>query len=70
MVIAATTLPIIDLGKARSRPSEGRLGQQVAEACHQVERIERPALDICRSDSFDLEEYLRLREEMKTKMRE
>jgi regulator of RNase E activity RraA len=46
------------------------IAQKVAEACREVERIERPALEICRTDSFDLEEYLKLREEMKTKMRE
>jgi regulator of RNase E activity RraA len=43
---------------------------KLAEACREVERLERPLLDICNSESFDLEEYLRLREEMKTKIRE
>src|SRR4051794_25097899 len=30
---------------------------KLAEACRKVEELERPLLEICRSDSFDLEEY-------------
>jgi regulator of RNase E activity RraA len=43
---------------------------KLADACREVERLERPLLDICKSDKFDLEEYLRLREGMKAKIRE
>ena len=43
---------------------------RLAEACAEVERMERPLLEICRSDDFDLEEYLRLRSAMKAKIRE
>ncbi|MBX6313491.1 MAG: RraA family protein [Isosphaeraceae bacterium] len=43
---------------------------RLAEACAQVERLERPLLEYCRRDDFDLEEYLRLRKEMKEKVRE
>jgi len=43
---------------------------RVVEACQEVERLEKPLLEICRSDAFDLEEYLRLRTEMKAKIRE
>ncbi len=46
------------------------IAPKLAEACREVERLERPLLDICRSDAFDLEEYLRLRTEMKAKIRE
>jgi len=34
---------------------------KLAEACAEVERLERPMLEICRGGSFDLEEYIRLR---------
>ena len=34
---------------------------KLADACAEVERLERPLLDICRGDAFDLEEYIRLR---------
>jgi regulator of RNase E activity RraA len=43
---------------------------KLAEACAEVERMERPLLEICRSDAFDLEEYIRRREAMKAKIRE
>ena len=43
---------------------------KLADACRQVEQLERPVLDICKRDDFDLEEYLRLRQEMKAKIRE
>ena len=32
--------------------------------------IERPLLELCRSDAFDLEEYIRRRADMKVKIRE
>lgn len=43
---------------------------RLAEACRQVERLERPLLEICRGGAFTLEEYLRLRTESKAKIRE
>src|SRR3954451_20797030 len=46
------------------------IAPRLVEACAEVERLERPLLEICRSDRFDLEEYLRLRSEMKAKIRE
>ena len=46
------------------------IAAQVAEACAEVERLEKPLLDICRGDHFDLEEYIRLRADMKVKIRE
>ncbi len=42
----------------------------LAEACAEVERLERPLLEACRQDAFDLEHYLKLRAEMKAKIRE
>ncbi|HEV3163887.1 MAG TPA: RraA family protein, partial [Isosphaeraceae bacterium] len=46
------------------------IAPRLVEACAEVERLEKPLLEICRSDKFDLEEYLRLRTEMKAKIRE
>jgi regulator of RNase E activity RraA len=43
---------------------------KVTEACAEVERMEKPLLDMCRSDQFDLEEYLKARAAMKAKIRE
>jgi regulator of RNase E activity RraA len=43
---------------------------RLAEACREVERMEKPLLDLCRSDDFDLEEYIRRRGDMKAKIRE
>ena len=34
---------------------------RLAEACAEVERRERPILEICRSEGFSLEEYIKLR---------
>ena len=31
---------------------------RLAEACGEVERLERPLLELCRSEAFDLDEYL------------
>jgi 4-hydroxy-4-methyl-2-oxoglutarate aldolase len=42
----------------------------LAEACREVERLEKPLLELCRSAVFDLEEYIRRRSEMKVKIRE
>jgi regulator of RNase E activity RraA len=46
------------------------IADKVADACAQVEQLERPLLDCCRSDDFDLERYIQLRAEMKAKIRE
>lgn len=43
---------------------------KVADACAEVERLERPLLEICRSAEFDLDEYLVRRKGMKAKIRE
>jgi 4-hydroxy-4-methyl-2-oxoglutarate aldolase len=43
---------------------------KLAEACAEVERMERPLLEICRSADFTLEEYLARRTAMRTKIRE
>lgn len=43
---------------------------RLAEACAEVERLEKPLLEICRSGEFNLEEYLRRRSAMKAKIRE
>jgi regulator of RNase E activity RraA len=37
------------------------VAHRVAAACAEVERRERPLLEICRSDEFSLEEYIELR---------
>jgi len=46
------------------------IAPRLAEACADVERMERPLLEICRSDDFSLEEYLVRRSAMKSKIRE
>ena len=38
-----------------------QVAHRLHEACAEVERRERPLLEICRSDNFDLEEYIKLR---------
>src|SRR5438270_1439172 len=43
---------------------------KLVDACAEVERLERPLLEICRSDDFDLEEYLARRSAMRVKIRE
>jgi 4-hydroxy-4-methyl-2-oxoglutarate aldolase len=43
---------------------------KLLDACAEVEALERPLLEHCRSESFDLEEYIRLRSAMKAKIRE
>jgi hypothetical protein len=42
----------------------------VAEACAEVERRERPLLELCRSDAFSLDEYIEVRASARTKVRE
>jgi 4-hydroxy-4-methyl-2-oxoglutarate aldolase len=37
------------------------VGHRLAAACAEVERREQPLLEICRSDDFTLEEYIKLR---------
>ena len=46
------------------------IAARLADACAEVERLERPLLELCRSDSFDLEEDIARRAEMKAKVRE
>ena len=46
------------------------IADRLADACREVERLERPLLDICRADDFDLEEYIRRRSDMKARIRE
>ena len=46
------------------------VADRVAEACRTVEEMERPLLEHCRSDTFDLEEYIKLRASAKAKIRE
>jgi 4-hydroxy-4-methyl-2-oxoglutarate aldolase len=46
------------------------IASKLADACAQVEHLEKPLLDMCRSDKFDLEQYLEARADMKAKIRE
>lgn len=46
------------------------IAPKLADACRKVEELERPLLECCRGDDFDLETYIRLRDEMKAKIRE
>ncbi len=46
------------------------IAPKLAEACREVERLERPLLELCHSEDFDLEEYIKRRAEMKVKIRE
>lgn len=46
------------------------VAHKLVDACAEVERLERPLLEICRSADFSLEEYLTRRTAMKTKIRE
>lgn len=46
------------------------IAHRLVEACQEVERMERPLLEYCRRDDFDLEEYLRLRSQARAKIRE
>jgi 4-hydroxy-4-methyl-2-oxoglutarate aldolase len=46
------------------------IAHKLLDACAEVERMERPLLELCRSDEFELEEYIRRRADMKAKIRE
>jgi regulator of RNase E activity RraA len=46
------------------------IANELAEACAEVERRERPLLEICRSAEFSLDEYLNLRMRLQPKIRE
>jgi 4-hydroxy-4-methyl-2-oxoglutarate aldolase len=46
------------------------VAEKLADACAEVERMEKPLLEHCRSDAFDLEEYIKLRAAAKVKIRE
>src|SRR5258708_7351167 len=37
------------------------IAAKLTDACAEVERLEKPLLDMCRSEDFDLEEYLKAR---------
>ncbi|HMB04271.1 MAG TPA: RraA family protein [Isosphaeraceae bacterium] len=43
---------------------------RLADACAEVERLEKPLLEYCRSDEFDLEKYIAKRTAMTPKIRE
>jgi 4-hydroxy-4-methyl-2-oxoglutarate aldolase len=47
-----------------------QVAPRLLEACAEVERRERPLLEICRSESFSLEEYIKLRAVSHDKIRE
>jgi regulator of RNase E activity RraA len=46
------------------------IAPRLVEGCAEVERMERPLLELCRSENFSLDEYLRLRSEMRARIRE
>jgi 4-hydroxy-4-methyl-2-oxoglutarate aldolase len=46
------------------------IAHKLLDACAEVETLERPLLEHCRSEAFDLEEYIRLRAAMKARIRE
>jgi regulator of RNase E activity RraA len=46
------------------------IADKIAEACAKIQAIEKPALDLCRKDDFDLEEYIAARKVMKTQASE
>jgi regulator of RNase E activity RraA len=46
------------------------IAPRLLDACAEVERMERPLLEICRSEEFSLEEYLARRSGMRAKIRE
>lgn len=41
------------------------IADKVAAACARIEAIEKPALEMCRQDDFDLEAYIQVRNNMK-----
>jgi 4-hydroxy-4-methyl-2-oxoglutarate aldolase len=46
------------------------IADKIAEACAKIQAIEKPALDLCRKDPFDLEEYIAARKVMKQQANE
>ena len=46
------------------------IAPRLPEACARVEELERPLLEMCRSDKFDLEEYLKARVASRAKILE
>jgi 4-hydroxy-4-methyl-2-oxoglutarate aldolase len=46
------------------------VASRLAAACAEVERVERPLLEICHSDNFSLEEYIKLRAAMRPETHE
>jgi regulator of RNase E activity RraA len=48
----------------------GSVASRLPEACAQVERMERPLLEACKAEPFDLEGYIRLRSAARAKTHE
>src|SRR3954464_7408737 len=46
------------------------IAPRLVDACAEVERMERPLLDYCKAEDFDLEKYIEMRAHMKAKIRE
>jgi regulator of RNase E activity RraA len=46
------------------------IAPKLAEACRKIDELERPLLEMCRADTFDLEEYLAARAKMKARINE
>ncbi len=46
------------------------IAHRLTEACARIEELERPLLEMCRREDFDLEKYLEARAYMKTKINE
>jgi regulator of RNase E activity RraA len=46
------------------------IADRVADACRRIEDVERPALEICRREDLDIEEYIQVRQLMKTRANE
>lgn len=46
------------------------IADRVADACRRIEEVERPALEACRRDDFNLEEYIEIRQTMKSRANE
>ncbi len=44
------------------------IAERLPEACEEIERLERPLLEYCRRDDFELDDYIRIRAVMKQKL--
>jgi 4-hydroxy-4-methyl-2-oxoglutarate aldolase len=47
-----------------------QIASKLADACAEVERLERPLLEICRSEDFSLDKFLEVRTAMRARIRE